>query len=119
MSILLVDPNVGFRERFVNLLLVTGFNNIETSGSLQEAFQMLSKSCFKVALVDLFMPDMDGLHFAQRSQNEQPTLKIYLLIEDKWQKVLNGGEKISFEFPIILKSFIDSQFLKPILKYCR
>lgn len=117
MSILLVDSNVGFREKFVNLLLVAGFKNIETSGSLDEASQILSKSCFKVALVDLFMPEMDGLHFAQRIKNEQQSLKIYLLIEDKWQEVLNGGGKIGIEFPVILKSFVDSQFLKPILKY--
>lgn len=116
MSILLVDPNVGFRERFVNLLLVTGFKNIETSGNLDEASRIFSKSSFKVALVDLFMPKMDGLHFAQRIQKEQQSLMIYLLIEDKWQEVLNGGGKIYIEFPVILKSFVDSQFLKPILK---
>lgn len=118
MSILLIDPDAGFRERFVNLMLVSGFNNIETSSSIQDACQILSKSCYTVVLIDLFMPGMDGLHLARQIHNKQPSLQIYLLIEDKWQKVLNGGKKIRIEFPVTLKSFVDSQFLRLIFGGC-
>lgn len=106
MTILVVDADQAFRESVANLLLACGVERFEMASSTDEAREKISKSFFDIILVDLFMPHMNGLHFAQKFQKRMPKTKIILLIEDQQLPALNGAGQAKLNFPTILKSFL-------------
>jgi DNA-binding NtrC family response regulator len=105
MTILVVDADQAFRESVANLLLACGVEKFEMASNITEARKSISKTFFDIILVDLFMPNMNGLHFAQKFRNRVPKTKIILLIEDQQLPVLSTGQK-KLNFPTLLKSFV-------------
>jgi len=106
MSVLVVDTDQAFKDSIVNLLLACGFEKFEMASSTEEAEEKISESFFDIVLVDLFMPQMNGLHFAQKLGKRMPTTKVFLLIEDQLQPALNDGRQAKLNVPTILKSFV-------------
>ncbi|NIV95782.1 hypothetical protein GWN42_24060 [candidate division KSB1 bacterium] len=68
--------------------------------------EKISKTFFDIILVDLFLPQMNGLRFAQEYRKRMPKAKIILLIEDGQLPVLKRTGQTRLDFPSILKSFV-------------
>ncbi len=106
MTILVVDSDPVFRESMANLLLACGVERFEMAATTKEAVGKISKTFFDIIFVDLFMPHMKGLYFAQEFRKLMPKTKIMLLIEDQQLPALGGAEQARLNFPTILKSFL-------------
>ena len=106
-SILLVDSDQAFREGVVNLLLVSGFGKVQVAGTIKEALQKVSRYYFDVILIDLFMPHMLGLNLTQQVQQQQADAEIILLVDDRYQSLLNCTGKPDIESPALLKSHVN------------
>jgi len=106
MTILVVDADQAFRESVANLLLACGVEKFEMASNIEEAMEKVSRTFFDIILVDLFMPHMNGLHFAKEFRKRMPKTKIILLIEDQQLPVLNGAGQVKLNFPTLLKSFV-------------
>ncbi len=78
--ILVVDDDAGNRETLTELLGLSG-HDVVAAESGKEALAQLSRStrAFDVALVDLAMPDMDGLELARLLRQHDPALRIALV----------------------------------------
>lgn len=106
LTILVVDADQAFRESVANLLLACGVEKFEMTASVEEANEKISKTFFDIILVDLFMPHMNGLHFARELLKGIPETKIILLIEDQQLPVLKRAGQAELDFPTVLKSFV-------------
>lgn len=115
VSILLVDPNNDSREDIYNFLLTSGFDKVQQVDNITEAFYKATTNFFDIILVDLFMPEKSGLHLARQIQKQTKRTKIILLVDGKYQPILNGaGAKI--RLPSILKSFVTRDLVGLLLK---
>jgi DNA-binding NtrC family response regulator len=106
MTMLVVDADQAFRESVANLLLLCGVEKFEVVASAEEAKNKISGAFFDFILIDLFLPQMTGLHLAQEFQKRMPQTKIILVIDDKQQSMLNRVGEAKLNFPTILKSFV-------------
>ncbi len=68
--------------------------------------EIIARNFFDIILVDLFMPDMNGLRFAKKYQKRLPKTNIILLIEDQQLPTINSAGEAKLNFPAILKSFM-------------
>lgn len=78
IRVLLVDDEVAFIEMLAERLRARNLEvEIETSGA--NAVARAAKSSFDLVLLDLAMPEMDGLETMRALLDEHPKLKIVLL----------------------------------------
>jgi two-component system, cell cycle sensor histidine kinase and response regulator CckA len=78
--ILVVDDDAGNRETLTELLALSG-HDVAAADSGKSALEAVARAdkAFDVALVDLAMPDMDGLELARRLRAGDPALRIALV----------------------------------------
>jgi CheY-like chemotaxis protein/signal transduction histidine kinase len=78
--ILVVDDDAGNRETLTELLGLSG-HDVTAAGSGQEALTVAQDNArpFDVALIDLAMPDMDGVQLAHQLRARDPALRIALV----------------------------------------
>jgi CheY-like chemotaxis protein len=76
--ILVVDDDAGNRETLTELLGLSG-HDVIAADSGKEALKIAATSDFDVALVDLAMPDMDGIALARQLRARDPALRIALV----------------------------------------
>ncbi len=78
IRLLLIDDEVGYVNVLSNRLSKRNFQvGKATSGS--EAFQILRRSDFDVAVLDLKMEDMDGIEILKRLKKMAPKLVVIML----------------------------------------
>lgn len=111
LSILIVDSDQTFRGSAINHLLFCGFEKIEEADSIDKALEKCSQNLFNIILVDLFVPQMSGLQFANKILKQQVKAKIILMVDDQYQHILNGNGKVNYGFPTILKSLEFKRFV--------
>ncbi|MBK7965837.1 MAG: response regulator transcription factor [Bacteroidetes bacterium] len=101
ISILIVDDHPLFRQGLVNALYSCDFNKtIFEAGSGKEALQLIEKESLDIILMDINMPEMDGLECSKLILEKHPDLKIIGIssFEDKWtieQMLRLGSKRIS------------------------
>jgi CheY-like chemotaxis protein len=78
--ILVVDDDAGNRETLTELLGLSG-HDVVAASSGQDALEVARQSerTFDVALIDLAMPDMDGVELARLLRAQDPALRIALV----------------------------------------
>lgn len=77
--VLVVDDDAGNRETLTELLALSG-HEVRGADGGQAALQLLeSAPAFDVALIDLAMPDMDGLELARRLRTLAPATRLALV----------------------------------------
>lgn len=106
MTILVVDPDQAFRESLANLLLVCGVERVEMASGAAEALEKIAGADFDVILMDIFIPEIKGLHFLKKLRKRIPKTKIIFMIEDQKLPGPNGLEQTEQDFPTILKSIV-------------
>ncbi len=61
MSTLIIDDEEDIREIFIEILKRNGYKNVESVGSGEEAVEKFKKEPIDIALIDLNLPDINGI----------------------------------------------------------
>ncbi|MFH1051634.1 MAG: sigma-54 dependent transcriptional regulator [bacterium] len=77
-NILLIDDDKGIRFSFVKYLESVGYN-IDSSKNLKEAKEKLSEKDFDVALLDIKLPDGNGLELVSELREKHPSISIVVI----------------------------------------
>jgi two-component system, cell cycle sensor histidine kinase and response regulator CckA len=77
-AILLVDDHELFRSTLERLLLSVGYM-VDTAATGQEAFSRILSRDYSVALLDLKLPDLDGIDIASYLITEKPLCAVIIL----------------------------------------
>jgi len=77
-KVLLVDDEKKFLDAMSERMKTRGLE-VETSGSAEEALDMLSQESFDAVVLDLRMPEMDGIEALKRMKEKRPELQVILL----------------------------------------
>jgi DNA-binding NtrC family response regulator len=110
IRLLLVDDETGYLEVLSKRL---GKRNLDvtTAGTGQQAIQILRRSDFDVAVVDLKMTDMDGIEVLSIFKKMDPDLSVIILTgHGSEQAAREGIEKGAFDYltkPCDLESLLD------------
>ena len=105
MRVLLVDDDPLVRESYGMGLRERGFDVVD-AGS-REALNRLTKEPFDVAVVDMLMPDVDGVDFMVWSRAAKPSLRII---------AISGGGAMSAESCLAVADGLGAEatFRKPV-----
>jgi len=83
-TILLIDDEESVRSLFQVALEGAGYR-VLTAESGQHGLRLLEHQEVDLALVDMFMPGMDGLEVIQRLHTTRPTCKIIAMSGGSWE----------------------------------
>ena len=73
LRILVVDDNpVNLQVAQLQLLKIWPAAQVTTAGSGAEALELLAREAFDVALVDMIMPEMDGMQLTRQIRAQHP-----------------------------------------------
>jgi CheY-like chemotaxis protein len=86
-SILIVEPNVQFREELYNFLLSDGYEQVTATDSLATILEHIRHMAYDVILADIETPRGDGLQVAKSLATLSPTTKIILMINAEDRQV--------------------------------
>jgi DNA-binding NtrC family response regulator len=77
-TILLVDDEDTFRSFLGKILIDNGYEVVEAA-TLAEAYQTLNQSLVEIVLLDLQLPDGNGLNLLERIQQENPHTPVIVI----------------------------------------
>ncbi len=77
-KVLLVDDEKDFRDVLAQRMSNQGLD-VDTAESGPRAIEMIDSKLYDAVIVDLAMPEMDGLETLQRLLKKQPNLQIIVL----------------------------------------
>jgi DNA-binding NtrC family response regulator len=78
IKVLLVDDETGFVEALARRLQLRRFD-VKTASSAEQALQILDGEQIDVAVVDVKMPDVDGIEATRAFRARHPQLEVILL----------------------------------------
>lgn len=95
MNVMLVDDHPLFMEGLHNLLTARGINVVGTARNGREAVQQALRLRPDVVLMDIQMPDCDGLHALHHIKAEAPAINVIMLTmstdDDHLFEAIKGG----------------------------
>ncbi|MEZ4660607.1 MAG: response regulator transcription factor, partial [Caldilineaceae bacterium] len=95
MNVMLVDDHPLFMEGLHNLLAARGINVVGTAHNGREAVQQALRLRPDVVLMDIQMPECDGLHALHRIKEEAPAINVIMLTmstdDDHLFEAIKGG----------------------------
>ncbi|MCP4571221.1 MAG: response regulator [bacterium] len=98
VRILLVDDETDLVEFLAQLLLKKGFT-VTATNSGSEALEAIAAQTFDVAIVDLKMPEMDGIELLEKVHAAQPYLEAIMLTgHGSFGSALEAGRLKAFSF---------------------
>lgn len=117
IDVLLVEDNPGDRDLVREYLEIAGNPlKAETAGSLSEALEKLDQWNFSVVLLDLGLPDCNGLETLMRIKSREPPVPVVVLtgLEDEQtgiEAVRNGAQDY------LVKGHVNAHLLSRALRY--
>ena len=118
MKVLLLEDNP--REvRLLPELLVSNYSNpiqLESTGLLAEAMQCLDESDFDVVLMDLGLPDSDGMDTLKCLSNAHPTMPVVVLTGRDDERLALEALRLEAE-DYVLKTEMQGGILARALRY--
>jgi putative nucleotidyltransferase with HDIG domain len=112
VRVLVVDDDASFGDMVADVLTERGYLAV-SSVDPAEALRLAAADRFSVAVVDLFMPSMGGLEFADRLRAESPDTQVVILtgqpdldsaVEGIRQGVFDYLEKAQLQMARLLRS---------------
>ncbi len=108
-KILVVDDEFGMREGVRRVLEPYG-HNITTAQDGREAFEIISKNTFDLALIDLKLPDADGLEILDSIMKKDPlTVCIIITAYATLDTAVDATKRGAFDY--LAKPFTADQLL--------
>ncbi len=77
-KVLLVDDEQDFRDVLAQRMNNKGLD-VDTAGSGQTAIEMVDSKRYDAVILDLAMPEMDGIETLERLLKKQPNLQVIVL----------------------------------------
>ncbi len=78
-TVFIVDDDPGFRRSLRQLLTYAGFEIIAEAGDITTAERLLRTHNPALAVVDVMLPDINGLEGIARLKSLRPTLRVILV----------------------------------------
>ncbi len=111
MRILIVDDHALFRDSLRSLLTARGLEVVGEAGDGEEAIRLAWELKPDIVLMDLMMPEMDGLEATKRLAAELPEVKVIVLTaaddDAKLFEAIKSGAK-----GYLLKNLESSEFFE-------
>lgn len=103
----LVADDVEVMRISLELALSSAGHEVVTTHTGQTAVALLRESAFDAAVLDLWMPDGDGLSVLRRIRAEQPSLRVFV--------VTGGGPRLPIEAAALISEVWGAErvFIKP------
>jgi len=118
LKALIVDDSEFFRNQARGLLQTLGLENMVDCENAKEALVLLSKNTFDLALIDLVMPEVNGIELVKEIRKSNNDLHIITMstleIENIEIDSINVGANDFLRKPIIPDDLKDS--LKEVIK---
>jgi DNA-binding NtrC family response regulator len=76
--VLLVDDNVGMVETLSDIIEAAGMA-VDTAGDAASAERLLAERCYDVAVLDIVLPDIDGVALMKRCRALCPGTKLVII----------------------------------------
>jgi DNA-binding response OmpR family regulator len=77
-TIMIVDDDEVLGRVLTRILTRQG-HRVARAGSAGQAMEMAKEHCFQLALIDLCLPDGDGIKLARQLRTEQPNLVLIMI----------------------------------------
>ncbi|MFN8598807.1 MAG: response regulator transcription factor [Anaerolineae bacterium] len=77
--VLIVDDQASFRHQLRQLLSYAGLEVIGEARDIPTAEELVASLCPDVAIVDLMLPDINGLEGTRRLKSLRPALRVMLV----------------------------------------
>ncbi len=98
INVLLVDDEIEFVETLAKRLNKRGFNTLYTTSG-KDAMEKIKKEQFDVAVIDVRMPEMDGITLLGEIKQVQPLVEVILLTGyASIQSGIEGMKKGAFDY---------------------
>ncbi|OGP57536.1 MAG: hypothetical protein A2V65_04340 [Deltaproteobacteria bacterium RBG_13_49_15] len=112
MRVLIVDDEEELASTLAERLCLRGIE-AEWAGSAKDALKLVETSTFDIAVLDLKMPQVDGLELMRRIRDRQPKTQILFLTghgsEELFRDVVKQcGESVYLIKPIDIDDLIDN-----------
>jgi len=113
VRLLITDDEEVVRNTMCNMLQPLGLN-IFTAENAAQAIEMTRREFFDVALLDIKIPDMDGIQLMQELKNINPNLRCIMLLTglSDVQLAVSAVKKGAFDY--IPKPFKEQEVLKAV-----
>lgn len=110
-DILIVDDDPDILSTLREILEVTGYS-VETAGDGARAIAMLNEKSYRVALLDIKLPDMEGTQLLGEARRIRPALKCIMVTGfaslENAIKSLNAGAAAYVMKPVNPTNLIDT-----------
>ena len=103
-SILIVEPNMQFREELYNFLLSDGYEHVTATDSLATVLEQICHVAYDVILADAGVPWGSGLQVAKNVATWSPTTKIILMINAEDQQAWDQLAVQAVGMHVLIKS---------------
>ncbi len=108
-SILLVDDDAGIRESMQAILMLQGYD-VDLASSGQEALDLCAGRDYDVVLLDIFMPEMDGVETLRRIKERRPATRVIMITGMEGgveaQRAMEEGAEALFRKPLDVATFL-------------
>ncbi|HUT80460.1 MAG TPA: response regulator [Candidatus Bathyarchaeia archaeon] len=79
INLLITDDDKDIREIFIEILKRSGYINIESAGTGEEAVEILSNKFIDIALIDLNLPDINGMDLISQYRTISPDTEFIII----------------------------------------
>ncbi|MBN2853289.1 MAG: response regulator, partial [Clostridia bacterium] len=79
IKILVVDDEEAILNLLRKYLEKAGFNNVITMNDPEKALELMQKELYKIVLLDINMPKMDGIELLERIKEINPLCNIIMV----------------------------------------
>jgi DNA-binding response OmpR family regulator len=113
--VLVIDDEAGIRQAFAEVLRLAGYG-VSVAGNGREGLGLARRSPVALAIVDLFMPEVDGFQVIRALRSDHPTLPILAISggggvltgpRDVLDVALFAGATRILQKPIDLRALVD------------
>jgi DNA-binding NtrC family response regulator len=108
-SVLIVDDDIKLLDIFKNGLKSEGYP-CETATSAMSALELMSESLFDTMIVDIILPDMNGLELTRKVKRLKPDMTVIIITgfieEFDYEKAIEAGASDFIKKPFTLKELM-------------
>jgi len=112
-NVLIVDVDVEVLSKLEGLLKQEGFS-VEMSKSAEDALEKAKFQKYHIVLINIIMPDMDGIELLKKIKNYDPMTQIIMMTENSTiDKILRSLEYGANDY--IYKPFCSEEFVLDVI----